>query len=207
MKKTLMICLLALSFNLPAKAQEQEAAQLLLNVEKLATLKNILESMYTGYTILTNGYNAVKDISEGNFSLHQNFLDGLMAVSPTVRKYQRVVDIISQQQTILSEYGRAYNAFVASGQFSPAEINYINRIYSQLFNRSLQNLQELTIIVTAGQVRMNDAERLKSIDRIYEDMTDKLTFLRGFNKQTATLQNLRIHDKENQEMLKTFYGL
>lgn len=202
-----MICLMVFCLYQPVKAQEQETAQLLLNVEKLATLKNILENMYDGYTILTNGYNAVKDISQGNFSLHQTFLDGLMAVSPSVRRYQRVVDIISQQQAILSEYSRAYNVFVSGGQFTPAEINYIGRIYSQLFSRSLQNLQELTMIVTAGQVRMNDAERLKSIDRIYEDMTEKLSFLRGFNKQTAALQNLRKHDSDNHELLKLIYGL
>ncbi|MCH7410001.1 TerB family tellurite resistance protein [Belliella sp. DSM 111904] len=163
--------------------------------------------MYTGYTIITNGYNAVRDISQGNFSLHQTFLDGLMAVNPTVRQYRRVAEIIGQQQTILSEYSRSYNLFVSSGQFTASEIDYISRIYSQLFTQSLQNLQELTMVVTAGQVRMNDAERLKSIDRIYEDMTVKLMFLRGFNKQTTSLQNLRIHEKENQEMLKTIYGL
>lgn len=207
MKKTLVICLLAIAFHVPVKAQEQEIAQLLLNVEKLSQLRSILDNMYTGYTIITNGYNAVRDISQGNFSLHQTFLDGLMAVNPTVRQYRRVAEIIGQQQTILSEYSRSYNLFVSSGQFTASEIDYISRIYSQLFTQSLQNLQELTMVVTAGQVRMNDAERLKSIDRIYEDMTVKLMFLRGFNKQTTSLQNLRIHEKENQEMLKTIYGL
>lgn len=207
MKKTLVICLMAIAFHVPVKAQDQEIAQLLLNVEKLSQLRSILDNMYTGYTIITNGYNAVRDISQGNFSLHQTFLDGLMAVNPTVRQYRRVAEIIGQQQTILSEYSRAYNLFVSSGQFTTAEIDYISRIYSQLFTRSLQNLQELTMIITAGQVRMNDAERLKSIDRIHEDMGEKLSFLRGFNKQTTSLQNLRIHEMQNQEILKTIYGL
>ena len=34
---------------------------------------------------------------QGNFNLHKAFLDGLMMVSPAVKKYKRVADIITLQ--------------------------------------------------------------------------------------------------------------
>ena len=40
---------------------------------------------------------AVKDMTEGNFSLHKTFLDALMQVSPAVKNYKRVGDIINYQ--------------------------------------------------------------------------------------------------------------
>src|SRR4051812_48291730 len=86
------------------QAQEQEIQQLLLNVEKLAQFKKILQGMYDGYEILQKGYTAIKNISEGNFTIHQTFLDGLLAVSPAVRKYKRVSDVIDYQVRILKEY-------------------------------------------------------------------------------------------------------
>lgn len=44
-------------------AQSAEIQQLLLNVEKLSQLKNILTDMKKGYTIISNGYNSVKNIA------------------------------------------------------------------------------------------------------------------------------------------------
>lgn len=168
-------------------AQSTEAQQLLLNVEKLSQLKNILKDMKKGYTVISNGYNAVKNISQGNFSLHEAFLDGLMLVSPEVRKYRRVGDILSFQKDILSEYKHAFKQFNSSGLFNPAELDYLAKVYSGLFSQSVDNLDELTLIFTANSLRMSDEDRLAAIDRIFADTSDKLTFLRSFNRQAGTL--------------------
>ena len=87
--------------------------RLILDIEKLAQLKSVLTNLYKDYEVLETGYTAIKNISEGNFNLHKVFLDGLLAVSPTVRKYERIVDIISDQGKIVSEYKSAYNTFKA----------------------------------------------------------------------------------------------
>lgn len=179
--------ILAFSSSARLFAQSTEVQQLLLNVEKLSQLKNILSDMKKGYTVISTGYNAVKNISQGNFSIHEVFLDGLMAVSPEVRRYRRVVDIITIQKDIVSEYKRAFKNFNASGFFTAAELNYLGKLYSGLLSRSMDNLDELKMIITANSLRMNDAERLDAIDRIYLDTTDKLNFLRSFNLDAGKL--------------------
>lgn len=188
-KLTLMACLLAGSIFFSARClgQSTEAQQLLINVEKLTQLKSILSDMKKGYTIIANGYNAVKNISQGNFSLHETFLDGLMLVSPEVRKYGRVADIITAQKDIVSEYKRSLKNFQRSGIMNGDELGYISRVYSGLFSQSMDNLDELTLVLTAGSLRMSDEERLASIDRIFKDTSEKLTFLRSFNQQASTL--------------------
>ena len=84
-------------------AQSQEAQQLLLDVEKLVQFKQILNDLKKGYDILNGGYNAIKNISQGNFNLHQTFLDGLLQVSPAVQNYERIADIIQLQLRIVRE--------------------------------------------------------------------------------------------------------
>jgi len=81
--------------------QSTEAQQLILNIEKLAQLKKILSNMKKGYEIVSSGYNGIKDISKGNFNLHDAFLNALLQVNPTVRKYKRVADIITCQFEIV----------------------------------------------------------------------------------------------------------
>ena len=181
------LSVLAFSLSGRSMAQSTEVQQLLLNVEKLSQLKNILSDMKKGYTVISRGYNAVKNISQGNFSIHEVFLDGLMAVSPEVKKYRRVVDIITAQKDIVSEYKRAFKNFNASGLFTVAELDYLSKLYSGLLSRSMDNLDELTMIITANSLRMNDSERLDAIDRIYLDTNDKLSFLRNFNLDAGKL--------------------
>lgn len=171
----------------PIKAQSTEVQQLLLNVEKLSQMKNILQDMKKGYIIVAGGYNAIKNISQGNFSLHEVFLDGLMLVSPEVKKYRRVIDIISYQKRIISEYESAFKAFKATGNFNPTEVDYLGRVYKQLFNQSVDNIDQLLMIITSSQLRMSDEERLSAIDQIFEDTQDKLMFLRSFNSEALTL--------------------
>lgn len=195
----LLLPLLLLMAAMPGRAQSTEAQQLLLNVEKLTQLKNILEDMKKGYQIVSEGYSKIKNIAQGNFSLHEVFLDGLLLVNPEIRKYQRVADIISDQKDLVSEYKSAFKRFKASGNFREDEIRYLSAVYDNLIGQSVQNLDDLATVITSSQLRMSDDERLQAIDRIFEDTQDKLVFLRHFNRQ-ASLMNLQ-REKEKTDLL------
>lgn len=201
-----MICLV-LTGLVKTQAQVAESAQLALNIEKLAQFKQILSDMKKGYQVLSGGYNTIKGISQGNFNIHKVFLDGLMEVSPTVRNYRRVGDIVNYQILLVREYKSAYNHFRADENFSVKEIGYLASVYDNLFKDSLRNLDELTTIVTAGKLRMSDDERLKAIDGISKDMEGKLNFLRQFNQNTSVLSLQRAKEKKDAQSMKKVYGL
>lgn len=190
-----------------ANAQSQETQQLLLNVEKLSQLKNILSDMKRGYTVITNGYNSVKNIAQGNFSLHEVFLDGLMLVNPEIKKYRRVADIISYQKNIITEYKAVYNRFKSSSNFSPQEIDYLGKVYKQLFDQSLDNIEELTTVISSSKLRMSDDERLQAIDRIFADTEDKLLFLRNFNKEASILNLQRKRENTDLKTTRGYFGI
>lgn len=188
-------------------AQAAEIQQLLLNVEKLSQFRQILSDMKKGYQILEGGYNTIKNISEGNFNLHKAFLDGLMQVSPTVRNYRRVADIIDYQIALIKEYRDAYDRFKRDDNFNPQELDYLGHVYNNLLKESLRNLDELATIITAGKARMSDDERLQAIDRIYADMEDKLMFLRHFNSNTTILAVQRAKERNDVQALRKIYGI
>lgn len=181
-----------------AQAQANEIAQLLLNVEKLGQFKQILSDMKKGYDILNGGYNTVKNISQADFSLHKAFLDGLMEVNPEIKKYRKVAGVIDYQIRLVKEYQAAFRRFRVSGLFKKNELSYMSSVYGNLFQKSLRNLDELAMVITADKLRMSDDERLEAIDRIFEDMGDKLSFLRHFNNNTSRLALQR--SKEDQDI-------
>jgi DNA repair ATPase RecN len=209
--KKLIIILGIVLFTFPmankASAQKDEIAQLLLNVEKLAQFKQILSDMKKGYKILNGGYNTIKDLSKGNFSLHKTFLDALMEVSPTVKNYKRVADIINYQVILVKEYKSSFNRFKRDTNFNQQELAYLGRVYENLFKQSLNNLDDLVTIITANKLRMSDDERLKAIDKIFDDMQDKLLFLRHFNNNTTVLAVQRAKERNDANTMRLVYGI
>lgn len=196
---------LLLSFN--AKAQSDELQQLLLNIEKLTQFKAILSDMKQGYQIYQQGYGMVSNLSKGNFDLHNIYLTGLMAVNPAIRNNPRIGQIIGQQNDIISEYKRYAGLFRQSGSFNGSELNYFSNVYNQIVKQSNANIDDLTNVTTAGQLRMSDDDRLRAIDRIYNSSSEQLQFLRYFNRRAVMLSLQRSKDQNDTQTLKRLYEI
>lgn len=200
-----MMLALVMVMTVKASSQSSEVQQLLLNVEKLSQLKNILSDMKKGFTVLNNGYNTVRNVAQGNFSLHEVFLNGLMVVSPEVRKYHKVAEIVRFQSAIVSDYKALFKRLSATDVFSTADLGYLDKVYARLNKESLQNLDRLLMVITTSKLRMSDEERLKAIDRIHSDMSDKLDFLRAFNRQTTLLGLQRAKERSEVSALGDYF--
>lgn len=210
-KKNIFLMILITGFVSCTSASAQSIAddieQLTLDYEKLAQLKTILNNMKKGYQIVTAGYSNVKNITQGNFNLHQAFLNGLLAVSPAVRNYKRIADIINNQSEIVKEYKEAFSNFKKDPNFNFDELNYISGVYNNLINESVKNLDALTMVITAGKLRMSDDERLKAIDKIADDTGDKLSFLRAFNNDTQLQAIQRAKERNDLQTVQQLYGV
>jgi hypothetical protein len=209
MKKIFLvfICLCGLSAGVYAQTIVQVTEQLVLDIEKLSELKSVLSDMYKSYEIIEKGYNDIKNIAQGNFNLHEAFLDGLLLVSPAVKNYERIADIVNTEAILVSEYKSAYSKFQSSGHFTLQELDYISSVYTSMINESLKGIDELVTVLTASKLRMSDNERLGTIDRIYTETSTELGFLRSFNMNTSIQALHRAQDAGDVEAMKSFYDL
>ena len=208
LKKYWMALLLLMLGVSPARSQTigQLLEQLSLDVQKLSELKTILQDMYTDYAIVNKGYTDIRNIAEDNFKLHQLFLDALLVVSPAVRNYPRVQSIIEAEYQIVSEYKTA-TARAAAGHFTPEEVSYLGTTYDRLFQRSKQCIESLTMVMTDNQLRLSDDGRIQTIDRIYEDITGQLRFLRQFDNAVSLQAIQRLKAAGDVSTLQKIYGI
>jgi hypothetical protein len=190
-----------------AGAQSFEVQQLLLDIQKLAQEKQLLSDLYNGYQVLSSGYGAIRDVSKGSFDLHKAFLAGLLAVSPTVRNYKRVAEIIATQEKILSSYQSAWARVRQDPHFRPEEVVLTGNVYSALLDQTVKNLETLTTILTDGVLRASDGERLRRIDLLDRSMQEHWIFLQSLNNQAAVLSLQRATDQKDYEQVKRWYGL
>jgi len=202
----LVVLLPAPSRRAGAQSLAQDIEQLILDYQKLDRMKQMLSDMVTAYGEIKQGYEEVKGIAAGNFNLHKAFLDALLAISPVVRDYVKVGRIVNNETQLVKEYQAAKGLVAGSGRFSAAELDYFDTVYGNLLNGSLRNVDELAMVLSAGELRMSDAERLSAIDRIDRNMTGRLTFLRGFNSRVSIMAAQRGLERNDANVLMGLYG-
>lgn len=190
-----------------AQSVADDIQQLLLDVEKLSQLKQILTQMYREYTMLKKGYEEIKGLSQGTFSLHKAFLDGLLLVSPAVSSYNKVGNIISKEANLLRDYQAASRYFRNSGLFTSQELDGFATNYGIFLQRGQAAIDELTLVITDGELRMSDAERLSAIDRIDGDMTRRLSLLHSFNNSVALQAAQRAQTGREIGTVRGLYGI
>jgi hypothetical protein len=190
-----------------AQSVADDIQQLLLDAQKLTQLKQILAQMYQEYTMLQKGYEQIKGLSQGTFSLHQAFLDGLLLVNPAVRSCPKVADILAKEASLLGDYQHGMGYFRGSGLFTSQELDGFSVNYGIYLQRGQKDVDELSLVMTEGELRMSDAERLSAIDRIDADMTRQLGLLHAFNNSVAIQAAQRAQTAGEIGTLRGLYGL
>lgn len=188
-------------------AQGFDVQQLILDIQKLSTLKSILTNMQQGYQELDRDYSAVRDVAHGNFNLHKAFLDGLLAVSPAVQNYQRAADIVALQAGLLAKYKAAWTFFQQQRGLKPAELTLIAGTFASLLKDSFNDLADLDKVLTPGTIRATDAERLRQIDSIYDSMNRRVAFIEQFNNSTALLAAQRQGVNSENGTVQNLHGI
>lgn len=190
------ICILWL-FNYGVQAQtadelfNQKKTQLRYLAEQIAALRVYAGYVKDGYEIVSDGVQSVKSLKNGEFNLHDTFFKSLKAVNPSIRNSGKAADIISLQLTI----NKRLNAIKGLQYLPVSQQNYIGRVKSQVLNECNNDLEELLMVITSGQLEMKDNERMKRLDKIYAAMSDKLTFTQSFINQL----NIMVYQKKNEE--------
>ncbi|WP_297337914.1 TerB family tellurite resistance protein [Algoriphagus sp.] len=190
----IQLCFLSIGFlgtGAFAQAQTAEVRQLLLNVEKLEQLREMLEGMKEKYRILESGFNQVKGITEGNFRLHEAFLNRLKQVSPEVKSYYKVAEIVHYQLRLIQAVSRIRAELNELGWDNWEEQEKVIQSFTAFSRAGMENMETLLLILADGQLQLDDGERIRSIDRIHDSMQELLTGLSRWNWSYRELLDLR----------------
>jgi hypothetical protein len=170
-------------------------------LQQIAALDVYTGYLKKGYEIASSGLHTIRDLSNGEFSLHNAFITGLKKVSPVVRNNVRVAEIIEMQIAI----GKAFGNVRSNVHLSLSNQLYVQEVRDNLWEECLKDLEELLLVITSGKLEMDDAQRLKRLDKIYLSMREKSSFTQHFTTEVEQLILQKQLEKSDTEQLRINY--
>ncbi|MFW2476840.1 MAG: hypothetical protein ACN4EP_07990 [Sediminibacterium sp.] len=204
--KKIFVLIVMVVLSLGAFAQAQELEQLKINLEKLVQLKLILARAKQGYAMLEKGYNSVRDISKGNFELHQRELNSLLAVRPAIKQMPALVQMQDKRSAVQGVFDEWLRSVQTARVFSAGELAGIRAKYSALKEMLADDATEVKLVLTSGVLRMNDAERMAAIELLASNTAQLCEKIHGLISEQSKIAAARMQDKKDREAMLRFYG-
>lgn len=170
-------------------------------LEQIAALQVYTGYVKKGYGIAREGLGTVRQITDGEFRLHELFISGLKKVSPAVGNDARIADIVAMEIGIVRSFGRLLDLQGLSVDRSA----YLRSVKTAVMEACLDDLAELLLVVTSGKVEMGDSERLSRLEGIYLRMQDRSGFVRDFSAKVLQLTKQIDGENKGVKQLGGFY--
>ena len=145
--------------------------------------------------------------TEKQRQLYKKYYDELWKVRQTIATYHRITQIINRQKQIIEQYQFTWKMVKQDKHFTKSEIDYMYYVYTGILNESVDNIDQILLVINSYKTQMSDAKRLEMIDKAGEGIEQNYRDLKQFNEQNIRLSINRAKDEHEIESIKKLYGL
>jgi len=149
----------------------------------------------------------ISDWTERHRKLYAEYYEGLVKVKSVISTYKKIRELISTQQAIIQEYQWAISLFKKDKHFTADEILHMEEIYTGILKASVQNLDQVFVIINSFKTQMSDAARMELIDASAKAIEDNFNDLKAFNDENIVLSTGRAKSVLELNKLKELYGI
>lgn len=162
--------------------------------------------------VLENKLNELKlkeiaDWTDKHKKLYEQYYEELWKVKKAIETYEKIRHIMRRQQQIVEVYKKTWNILRDDNHFTVDEIRYMQKVYSGILKTSLENLEQMLLVVKSFDTQMTDGKRLEVIALTAESIERNYRDLQRFNAQNVRLSVSRAKDQHEVAQLKRLYEL
>lgn len=170
-------------------------------LQQIAALQVLGGYVKDGYQIAGKGLGSISGYLSSEYTLHSGFYTRLETADPAIRKNPQIDEILNWQGEITRAFGNRNNF----RGLTPAEVQYVTTV-SDAVNRDCNaQVTQLQGLITDGQLKMNDSERLRMIGEIHGAMQDNYRFMMSFLDGVKILILQRQRENSSLQMNKALY--
>lgn len=184
---------------------KQRKTQIKYLLKQIAGLQTYIGYVQKGYQVVDKGLGMIGDIKDGDFKLHQFFIDALSLVKPLIRDKAKLPEMIALQIKMITMYQRSVKRIKGSGQLTQKELDHIIKVSFRLLDASTDNLMELVKLVTDDSYVMKDDERIRRIDGLHKQMYDQYSMMRSFCNENTVLVMQRMQEQNEVDVMRKLY--
>jgi len=179
---------------------------------KVQRLQNKTIWLQNAQKVLENQLSKLKlteiaDWTEKQKNLYKEYYDELWKIKSSIAYYKRIKVLTAKQIAIVDEYKWAWNLFRQDKHFKVEELSYMEKVYTGILEESINNLDQILLVLSSFKTQMSDAERLDIINKAANQMDLNYTDLKKFNAQNITTSIQRSSSLEETVKLKEIYGI
>lgn len=206
MKNTLLIvACIALNYSAVAQTSNeifnQKKTQRQYLIEQVAALKVYAGYLKKGYNVAKDGIGTIRRIGDGEYSLHQDFIGSMKAVSPAVRKNARLTDILAMQIKILT----TFSSLPKTSGLQAADLEYVASVKRRVVTDLEGYLDELIDLTTPAAYQMNEEHRIERLSELHAHVMDTFQFCGSFAADVRMLGASRIKEQHSVNQLNQAY--
>lgn len=220
MKQLVFVTILSIGLSLsPVKSQAQISIikEVLIKIIKAADLaiqkqQNKVIWLQNAQKTLENTMSKLKldqitDWVRKQKELYQEYYDDLKKVKDVIIFYQRIKSVSDKQVQLVATYKRAFNLFKSDKHFTPEELNYMGQVYAGILTASLDNLNQVHMVISSFTTVMTDAARLDIINKAADGIDKNYRDLTQFTTQNKILSLHRSKDQQEVDVIRALYGI
>lgn len=149
----------------------------------------------------------ISEWTERQRRLYADYYEELWKVKAAIAGYRQVREIVTRQAALVSEYRRAHGLFRQDGGLSPAELDYLSRVYAGILSESLHHLDQALLVTSSFATQMSDGERLALLEEAAAGIRQNHSDLRRFNARQLQLCLQRAREQGDLEAVQRLYGI
>jgi len=149
----------------------------------------------------------ISDWTSQQRQLYSGYYDELWKVKATITYYQRIKDLTVKQVALVTEYNRAWAMLKQDRHFNAAELSTMQSVYSGILSASVENLDQILLVVNPGKTQMSDEQRLELVNRAGNRLDDNFNDLRRYNAQNQILSLQRGKESGDTKITQALYGI
>ncbi len=180
----------------------QKATQKKYLLQQIAALEVYIGYAKKGYQIVGGGVNLVKDISSGEFGLHQRYFASLASVNPLIKNGAQVAGILEYQLGIASAL-RGWEKV----ELNDGERRYVMEIKAGLIAGSASDLEELLLVISDGKLEMTDEQRITRLKLILGSMEERYGFVQSFSAGLVVMAGQKAREQRSINEIRRLYEI
>lgn len=139
--------------------------------------------------------------------LYSGYYDELWKIKSVITYYQRIKDLTFKQVSLVAEYNRAWSLLKQDKHFSTIELSEMQRVYTGILSASVENLDQILLVVNRSQTQMTDEQRLELINHAGDRLDENYSDLHRFNTQNQILSLQRSQELGDTKTTQLLYGI